>query len=242
MSQSQNHRIKLFIRTRIAQGDWKAGDKIPSEQQLTKQFGVSRMTVNRALNELAMERCICRVQGVGSFVEKQVPQAPLFEIQSIRAEIEARGEVHSCRVMALESRPATQRCARRMGVPVGESLYYLEALHLSNGCPLQLERRFVRPGMAPEFLAHDFQAETASDYLLRAVAYTSLEHIVSAITPDDEIAQKLGVHKVSACLQLTRRTLIGDTVITDVDLIHPGDMFRLLGHITPQANADRIAS
>lgn len=242
MSQSQNSRIKHYVRDQIAQGIWQEGEKIPSEQRLARQFGVSRMTANRALNELAMERCIQRVQGVGSFVAKQIPQAPLFEIQSIRSEIEARGEEHKCRVITLESSFADEAQARRMDVASGDRLFYLEAVHLSGGRPLQLERRYVRPNIVPDFLKRDFSAETASDYLLSAVSYTSLEHVVSAVTPDAQIIDRLDLPGQQACLQLSRRTLIGQTVITAVDLIHPGEMFRLSGDFSPQANAIRIAS
>ena len=242
MTQSQNSRIKEHIRRKIDTGVWETGDRIPSESMISREFGVSRMTVNRALKELEVERRITRVQGVGSFVAKVMPQAPLFEIQSIRTEIESRGEVHTCRVLALEARAADDRNARRMQVPAGSEIYYLQALHLSGGRPLQLEHRYVRPRMAPEFLDQDFTRETASDYLMRVVHFAELEHTVSAIPAGGEVGALLDIDPAAPCLQLNRKTMVGDTVITDVDLIHPGTSFSLLGRLSNIRASERIAS
>eukprot|EP01036_Dinobryon_divergens_P009000 gene9000-12047_t len=56
--------VKAFIKTRITSGVWKPGDAVPSETALMAQFGISRMTVNRALRELQAEGLIERTQGV----------------------------------------------------------------------------------------------------------------------------------------------------------------------------------
>jgi len=60
--------VKVFICTKIKKGEWIAGDSVPSESALMHQFGVSRMTVNRALRELMAEGVVRRVQGSGTFV------------------------------------------------------------------------------------------------------------------------------------------------------------------------------
>ena len=242
MFRSLNQQIKDHIRGCIDDGTWKIGEQIPSESQLSQQFSASRMTVNRALKELAMEHRITRLKGVGSFVARLMPQAPLFEIQSIRTEIESRGALHSCRVLALRREPAGERTARRMDMAMGEDVFFLEALHLSDGRPLQLERRYVRPSFSPDFLKQDFSAETASDFLVRTVPYGGLEHVVSAIAPTEDIASKLAITPDTPCLQLSRKTRAGESIITDVDLIHPGTSFRLSGTMPAVPVAQRVAS
>jgi GntR family histidine utilization transcriptional repressor len=59
-------RIKDYLSGEIASGRWKAGELVPSEQALVRQFGVSRMTVNRAVRELTAENVLTRRQGAGN--------------------------------------------------------------------------------------------------------------------------------------------------------------------------------
>ncbi|RTZ97716.1 MAG: histidine utilization repressor, partial [Deltaproteobacteria bacterium] len=79
--------VKDYILERIGSGKWPPDQRIPSENQLVKRLGVSRMTVNRALRELSAEGRLVRIQGVGSFVAHPRPLTTLFQIISIDKEI-----------------------------------------------------------------------------------------------------------------------------------------------------------
>ena len=84
-------RIKDHILERIASGDWPAGHRIPSENQMVDDFGISRMTVNRAIRELTSEGYLSRLTGVGTFVRELPRQTSMIEIMNIADEIAARG-------------------------------------------------------------------------------------------------------------------------------------------------------
>jgi GntR family histidine utilization transcriptional repressor len=72
--------VKDHIARQIQDGTLRAGDRLPSEHELVAQFGISRMTVNRALRELVTQGRIVRMAGVGSFVAEQKPQSTLLQI------------------------------------------------------------------------------------------------------------------------------------------------------------------
>src|SRR6218665_1602551 len=72
--------VKDFIARRIHQGLGRTGARLPSENELVSQFGISRMTVNRALRELVQQGRIVRLAGVGSFVAEDRPQSTLLQI------------------------------------------------------------------------------------------------------------------------------------------------------------------
>jgi GntR family transcriptional regulator len=59
----------------LAEGDIAAGEALPSEPSLVRQYGVSRTTVRRALARLAAERCIVRRRGSGTFARDKAPRA-----------------------------------------------------------------------------------------------------------------------------------------------------------------------
>ena len=104
-------RIKHLILAQIADGAWPAAQRIPSENELVRRIGASRMTVNRALRELADAGYLVRVQGVGTFVADRRAQGHPLAIRNIADEIVARGHLHSARVLTLESCAASSRLA-----------------------------------------------------------------------------------------------------------------------------------
>ena len=71
-------RSRPSSRPHISAGTWKPGDPVPSEAALAAQFGISRMTVNRALRELTAEGLVTRVQGSGTRVAElhRISSAP----------------------------------------------------------------------------------------------------------------------------------------------------------------------
>ncbi|MGD9007774.1 MAG: histidine ammonia-lyase, partial [Desulfobacteraceae bacterium] len=75
-------KVKAYIREQIDDDRWRADQRIPSENELVKTLGASRMTVHRALRELTHEGLLIRIQGVGTFVAKQKPQSAQMEVIS----------------------------------------------------------------------------------------------------------------------------------------------------------------
>jgi len=102
MSEPLYRQVKRHILERIADGALAEGAQVPSENELTRALGVSRMTAHRALRELTSEGVLRRVQGAGSFVAAARPESALFEVRNIAEEIAARGAKHSAEVLVLE--------------------------------------------------------------------------------------------------------------------------------------------
>src|ERR1700759_2933608 len=94
--------VKRHILENIGSGRWGTSSRVPSESDIVKSFGVSRMTANRALRELRDEGVLVRVAGVGSFVADQHAQAHPLEIRGIADEIRRRGHAHRAEVVRLE--------------------------------------------------------------------------------------------------------------------------------------------
>src|SRR3989337_2601956 len=70
--------VKDYIVGRILAGDWPEGSRVPSENELTREQEVSRMTVHRALRELTAEGWLERVQGAGTYVAPPKPQSEVL--------------------------------------------------------------------------------------------------------------------------------------------------------------------
>lgn len=219
--------VKDHIARKIQDGSWKAGDRLPSENELVLQFGISRMTVNRALRELVAQGRIVRVAGVGSFVAEVKPQSTLLRIAHLASEIRQRGHDYACRVLSVERMAAPMDVAAALDMRLGESVFHALCVHLENGVPVQLEDRFVSPRMVPDFLQQDFTQIQPSEFLVRNVPYDQAEHVVDAVLPTAEQARLLEMDAAQPCLLLTRRTWSRGVPVTMVRCLHPASRYRL---------------
>ena len=222
-------RIKDYLLGEIAAGRWKEGDVVPSEQALVRQFGVSRMTVNRAVRELTAEQVLTRRQGSGTFVAAQKYQATLVEIRNIADEIRARGHVHRSHLHLLEPAKASDAMALQFGLPAGHPLFHSIIVHFENDVPIQVEDRWVNPDCAPDYLAQDFSASTPNQYLMTAAPLQSATYSIEALPAPRAIADMLAVASKTCCLVLNRKTRSHDQVASVVTMWHPGTLYQFAG-------------
>ena len=219
--------VKEHVARLIAGGQLKPGDRIPSEQELVAEFGIARMTVNRALRELAEQGRIVRVAGVGSFVAEGKPRSTLLQIAHIADEIRQRGHDHRCELLSLARVASPLDVAAALGLRIGESVFALQCVHYEDEVPVQLEERYVNPRMSPEFIRQDFTRQLPSEYLVRHVPYDEIEHVVDAILPTAQQAALLHMAATEPCLMLTRRTWSAGVSVTLVRCLHPAQRYRL---------------
>ncbi len=223
-------RIKDYLLSEIAAGRWKEGDVVPSEQALVRQFGVSRMTVNRAVRELTAEQVLTRRQGSGTFVAPQKYQATLVEIRSIADEIRGRGHTHRSSLHLLE-RAGSDLLALQFELAPGQPLFHSVIVHFENEVPIQVEDRWVNPACAPDYLAQDFAAQTPNEYLVRIAPLQSASYSIEALAAPREIAEMLALEPRQCCLVLKRRTRALGQVASVVTMWHPGHRYQFAGSV-----------
>ena len=226
--------VKDFILERIAGGTLRAGERVPSENELTRTLTVSRMTANRALRELAADGVLVRVAGVGTFVAEQRVHAHPLEVRNIADEIRARGHEYRVKVLALDSLSASRELAERCGVKPGAQLDYSLLTHFEDAAPLQVEERYVNPQVAPGYLRNDFSRTTPHEFLIRVAPLQRAEHIVRALVPERRIRRLLRLEAGEACLLIMRRTFSHGRIASVADLYHPGSRYELAANCQPR--------
>ncbi|TCL03175.1 histidine utilization repressor [Sodalis ligni] len=222
-------RVKQAIISQISSGAWKPNQRIPSENKLVDELGVSRMTINRALRELASEGYLLRMQGVGTYVAELKVHTTIMEVHNISDEIAGRGHKHASKVIALGDVPADDTLATAFAIKPGESLFHSLIVHYENAIPIQLEERWVNPVMAPDYLLQDYEKQTPYIYLNQASPLTSGEHIIEAISPTAAQCKLLAIKKNDPCLLISRHTRHQRTLVTYTKLLYPGARHQLHG-------------
>ncbi|AVA25026.1 histidine utilization repressor [Rhizobium sp. BR 317] len=219
--------VKQMILDRIHSGEWPPKHRVPSENELVVELGVSKMTANRALRELANEGELVRIQGVGSFVAERKGYSALFEVRNIADEIAERGHVHEASVVVLARETASPEVADALELEIGAAVFHSLIVHSENGVPVQIEDRFVHPEAAPEYLEQDFTTLTPNAYLTAAAPLSGSEHIVEAAMPQPWECKLLTVLKTEPCLAIRRRTWSARQVVSIARLVYPGHRYRL---------------
>ncbi|MBV8806192.1 MAG: histidine utilization repressor [Sinobacteraceae bacterium] len=221
--------VKQYILDRISGGLLRAGERVPSENELVRELEVARMTANRALRELAADGVLVRVAGVGTFVAEQRVHAHPLEVRNIADEIRSRGHEYEAKVVVLDSVSASGDISERCGVTAGARLDHSLLIHFEGGIPLQVEDRYVNPTIVPGYLRNDFTRITPHEFLMQAAPLQRAEHTVRALIPDGRIRRMLKLDASDACLLIRRRTWAGGRIATVADLYHPGSRYELSG-------------
>ncbi|HAK56584.1 MAG TPA: histidine utilization repressor [Acidobacteria bacterium] len=224
--------VKRHVLDRIDSGRLQAGERIPSEHELTRRLKVSRMTVNRAIRELSSEGRVVRIAGVGSFVATPAQAHPL-ELRNVADDIRARGGRHASRVVELGKVRLDPEAARTFDLPPGRPMFHSVIVHAENGLPVQLEERYVDPHAAPDYLALDLTEITASEYLARVAPIQEVEHVVQAVMPTRRVRRLLKMPAGEPCLTLLRWVWAGGALASTARLQHPGTRYRLGGRFEP---------
>ncbi|MBW9051296.1 histidine utilization repressor [Rhizobium mesosinicum] len=219
--------VKQVILDRIRSGEWPPRHRVPSENELVVELGVSKMTANRALRELANEGELVRIQGVGSFVAERKGHSALFEVRNIADEIAERGHAHKASVIVLAEETASPDIADALELDIGAPVFHSLIVHSENGVPVQIEDRFVNPQAAPNYLAQDFSTLTPNAYLTAAAPLSGSEHIVEAVTPRTWECKLLTILQNEPCLAIRRRTWSASQVVSMARLVYPGNRYRL---------------
>jgi GntR family histidine utilization transcriptional repressor len=226
--------IRRAIAAPILSGAWPPGRRVPSEHELTARFGVSRMTVNRALASLAGEGLVERRRKAGTVVAARGAERAVFEIWDVAAEIARAGGAHRADWLRREEGPASAEEAACLKVEPGRPVLRLTLRHGAGGVPVQLEERLVDPAMAPGIAEEAFTTVTPSRWLLERVPWTEAEHRIAAAPASPEAARHLGLPRGAPCLVVERRTWRAERCITHVRLTSPAGAQVLVGRFRPE--------
>lgn len=140
------------LRQRIFSGAYRRGAALPSEPRLCDEFGVSRITIRRAMHELALDGLIEQRQGLGSFV-RSMPQNVEIGLSSFTSDV-AAGTLRLVRTLLTdETIPASEHVAAKLGVQPGSMVRHLVRLDDEGGAPLSVDEAFIPPAFAAAITA-----------------------------------------------------------------------------------------
>lgn len=228
-----HQRIFKDIETKILNGGWRPGDRIPIEHDLVEQYGCSRMTVSKALSTLVERGLIVRRRKTGSFVASPQIDRTVMDIQDISTEAVLAGYEHRHEILARKIDRLGPAEAAQLRSPEGEDVLRLQCLHIVDGRPTAIERRIILLATVPLARHENFKEAPPAKWLLSQVPWSKARHVIRAVSADAVTARILQIERGEPCLNLIRQTWQNDRMVTYVEITHPGDRFQFAGVFHP---------
>lgn len=195
-------RIAQTIADRISAGVYPPGGLLPSGSQLQAEFGVSPMTVNRAITELKERGLVSAVKGRGTYARSLDLSDSSFRLVSTAgAWLGGSAEI---RLLSVAMDRAEKEIADRLQIAVGERVVSLRRLVSEDGHPVMLHTEYVISDPLRPLLESQLQLTSLHGFLRsdRGERYTRGELRVRAIDLDEEGSRILGQEVGAAALRL----------------------------------------
>ena len=131
--------------------EMKPNDRLPSERQLLKEYGVSRNTIRLALNDLEERGIIYRLHGKGTFVSTiYLDQTNLGSMYSFSEQMSEAGHKPTTQNRTLELVTPEEDVANQLNLKTGEKAYKLVRLRLADGVPLMYGETYLPERIFPD--------------------------------------------------------------------------------------------
>lgn len=142
---SKKQVIENYLLTEIDNGNFKIGDKIPSELELAKMFSFGRQTVHSALSDLALMAIIERTPGKGSFVSRHPVNRNIQKKKSFTEDMESVGMIPGSKLLEFKIIKAKDvpEVAKELKISLQESVYFLIRLRSGNNTPIALQYTYI---------------------------------------------------------------------------------------------------
>jgi GntR family transcriptional regulator len=159
--------IRENLLAEIRSGRLKAGDPLLSEQRLSAQFGVCRMTARQALQSLCSLGVAYRQQGKGTFVSGIKLEINFRHVQSFTEEMGALGCATSSKVLSLGVVPAPPEVAAALRVPPNSEIVRLQRVRIAATLPMALELSHLPRHLCPDLVEHFSPGDSLYETLWR---------------------------------------------------------------------------
>lgn len=188
-------RISDELKARIEAGEYTPGDRLPSELELARTYGVSRITSRQALDLLGVEGLLVRRQGMGSFVAPRRVTQPLVRLTDFVEDMAEAGLQPESRILSFATDTAPVGIAAILDLDPGAEIYRLDRLRLADDSPIAFDWTWLPLQFGRLLMEQDLTRRTIYSILEEeyGIPVVSGEYTLGAAVADAEQAALLGV-------------------------------------------------
>ncbi len=221
--------LEALLREALASNTWKAGEALPPERALAEQFGVSRLTLRKALERLEAQGLVQRRQGSGTYVAPRLEQ-PLSALTSFSEDMRARGLEPSTRWLKRGLFTASPEEVLALSLSPGEKVARLERVRSAQGEPMAVERAALPAHLLPypEQVKESLYAYLESKGLRPVRALQRLRSVAAS----RQEAELLGLRAGEPVLYIERLSYLADGSVLEFTRSHyRGDRYDFVAEL-----------
>ena len=177
--------LETIMRRKISTGVWAPNTRIPSENELCKICGISRMTARNVVSQFVSYGYFYRIQGKGTFVSEKKYEFSSLQYSGLRKQLEEQGHSVSTKLISCDVMPADEFLADKLNISVGEQVFKVKRVRAANGINISYHKSYVPVKLCPGLEKKDLTNEQlckimATDYYLeRQYVVETLETFVA---------------------------------------------------------------
>jgi GntR family transcriptional regulator len=154
------YQLKQILLKHIQSDAINPGDLLPSEKELEEKYGVSQITVRRALQDLTVEGHIVRKAGQGSFVRQTKLEDRSATLGGFVKDLEAQGYKVESQILDHGMRLATAQVAEKLSLEGAKDLFYLKRLVLADDEPIAITTAYLDVELSVSFTADELSSDS----------------------------------------------------------------------------------
>ncbi|MHB8335231.1 MAG: GntR family transcriptional regulator [Acidimicrobiales bacterium] len=216
------------LRRRLVGGEFE--ERFPTDEELTRDYDVSRHTVREAVRRLASDGLLVRQRGRGTSLTNPILEQPLHSLYSLASSMRSQGIDERSEVRAATHAPAPAEVARELGISVDSTVVFLERLRFAGAEPIAWDRSWLPAPLADALLSVDLTHGSVYDVLAThgAVRITGGWERIRPLVPSAQERELLGLSEGVAAFSIERLVLVGETPVEWRRSMIRGDRYSLL--------------
>lgn len=231
-------KVEEVLASEIARGDHQPGDRLPSEDELLARFGVSRITIRRAIQNL-IQRGVVEIQrGRGTFVLAPKVSQELTRLTGFVEDMDTHGRKASAHVVSKGVVAAGLRVAQHLGISKGTRVMRIERVRLADSVPMSFDETYLPLEIGQEIVRNDLRVRQIFTLLEEkyGIPLTEAEYSLEAAAASAHVAAALNISKGAPIFRIERTSFTTSGKPIDYEMLsYRGDLIRFVTRLARHA-------
>ncbi|RKP49186.1 GntR family transcriptional regulator [Trinickia fusca] len=227
--------VEAALTASIADGTYPPGAQLPNEASLLATFGISRTTLQKAVQNLIARGLIEIRRGKGTFVSQPRLTQELTELSGFVEDMRLHGRHPTARLVGKRIEDASDLVAHKLSLEAGASVVHIQRIRIADGTPLSFDETWLPKDIGEKILENDLEVEPIFSLLEQKydVPLREAEYKLEAIAANKTVARALEI-KVGSPIFLIERTSYSERGRpVDYEKLHyRGDQIQFVTHLT----------